>query len=89
MYPVTSGQHGLLDVWWRQAWRGPQGLSSLSCFQCLHYSSSNQTRVLCVVVCAPTRRVGDLLGQRNILLKAKAVLTRGLAGVDNICSQQL
>lgn len=33
------------------------------------------------------RRAGDLFGQRNILLKAKAVLTRGLAGVDNVYTQ--
>lgn len=46
--------------------------------------------VCCVCVCClhpSLRRAGDLFGQRNILLKARAVLTRGLAGVDNVYTQ--
>lgn len=35
------------------------------------------------------KRAGDLFGQRNILLKARAVLTRGLAGVDNVYTQHV
>jgi hypothetical protein len=41
----------------------------------------------CCVCVSAARRAGDLFGQRNILLKAKAVLTRGLAGVDNVYTQ--
>lgn len=45
--------------------------------------------MLCVALHVPCvcRRAGDLFGQRNILLKAKAVLTRGLAGVENVYTQ--
>lgn len=45
--------------------------------------------MLALVLCRGVlcRRAGDLFGQRNILLKAKAVLTRGLAGVDNVYTQ--
>lgn len=53
------------------------------------YVLSNCKCLLCCCVCCVcvTRRAGDLFGQRNILLKAKAVLTRGLAGVDNVYTQ--
>lgn len=48
-------------------------------------SNVRAVHVCCVLLCC--RRAGDLFGQRNILLKAKAVLTRGLAGVDNVYTQ--
>jgi hypothetical protein len=54
--------------------------------------TSRRMRARRAASCCPSpayryRRAGDLFGQRNILLKARAVLTRGLAGVDNVYTQ--